>query len=261
MQYSDKLLQFVKENPQLRVDGITQGYIQRIGNIFESDAPQALKDIDEALSTYHAQSKNPLIGDIVNILCLESKEDGGEIKSLEMLSSYTFCGIPLDKLTKDQKKLFDKLTPVERQTLLETVLRNQAEGQFEFANTARWPLAIQDKDSAMNVDKSSINDITKEAINGWKLPEDVDYKTKNLSRNNLYPELSDLDAMIAQMPWDTDGVKVENFRLLMDMSWPYWTWTKSLSPVVRYFNNDSRSRDYYGRYKYNHVRLVRPLKA
>jgi hypothetical protein len=52
----------------------------------------------------------------------------------------------------------------------------------------------------MNVDKSSINDITKEAINGWKLPEDVDYKTKNLSRNNLYPELSDLDAMIAQMP-------------------------------------------------------------
>ena len=170
----------------------------------------------------------------------------------------TFCGIDRAELTDNQKILFDRLTPVQREELSQKVSINKAKGQIEFPQAK---LAIKDADTATNVTKSSADDAIKKLWNGWKLPGDVDYNDSN--RLTLDPKNSDYDAMILQMPWSTDDKKVENFRLLTEMYWRYRTsksYNKSSSSFVfRRFDGYGWDRNWNFDYYYYLVRPVRSL--
>ncbi len=188
-----------------------------------------------------------------------NKETISEATQSTETQTDTFCGIAINQITKTQQKLFDKLTPDQREELTQKVSINKQEGQIEFLQLKK---AIKDTDTVTGVNKKGADDAIKKLGNGWELPRDVDYTDSN--RLTLNTKKSDYDAMILQMPGATDNEKVENFRLLTDMSWWYRTtqnYNKSSSRfVVRDFYENGR-----GRYRVNNgiddypVRPVRSL--
>jgi len=212
-----------------------------------------LKEVENNLSTNQknsSQSKKELA---TNLQPQTSTE----------IQAEKFCSIDLDQLTKTQKKLFDKLTPVQREEFEQKVsinTRDDETGWYIQFIKLQWNNTIAGRNIAGNVNKKGADDAIKKLWNGWELPRDADYTYRN--RFELDAANSDYDAMILQMPGLSDNERVENFRLLTGMHWDYRTaqkYNKSISDfVTRSFYEDRRMRSWRNSDTY-HVRPVRSL--
>lgn len=173
-----------------------------------------------------------------------------------------FCSLPMDKLTFSQKELWKILSPEERDDLCKKVRINITEGQIEFLNLY---LAIDNQDIAQQVNKQEADKIVADKGNGWILPRDIDFA--DIHKRTFDPNNSDYDAMISQMPGQSDTIKVEYFKLLTGMKWHYWTsqtYDHDNSFFVIY-NFDKDSYEWVGFWSgvrgYNNKCNVRPVKT
>jgi hypothetical protein len=140
-----------------------------------------------------------------------------------LLHQSDFLWVPYNKLTFNQKKLFDKLTPEERKDLSERV--SIKPWQIDFVTLG---LAIADKDTKKNpLSKKNADLILSKLWEWWMLPDDIAFVRDSLDTRKFYPDSSPYDAMVLQMPWLTEQEKVVNFLLLSGMKENrYWTNTK-----------------------------------
>ncbi len=159
-----------------------------------------------------------------------------------------FCGMSLDALTVHQREFFEQLT--KELTLEEVVAFSDTikitNEQIEFYTI--W-LALQYRDFLRDVNKSSAEASVNQIGNWWRLPKDIESWDGDRSvRFELYPDISDYDAMIMQMPWKTNIIRARQFMLLTEMYWRYRTSTIYKTyhqhTVLRQFKGPTNSESY-----------------
>lgn len=165
--------------------------------------------------------------------------------------SVTFCGVDIEQLNHDQRRLMHKLSLAQAKEFSKKVTINKSQWQIEFLKIKK---AIREEDLVNDETREwSIARVERLSI-VWKLPEELDYTKENAQ--TLYKNGSDYDVMILQMPGDTSSEKKENFRLLTGMSGLYRT---SNPNTIRMFtDHDSKRINTYKEFdKYN----VRPVRS